>query len=540
MTDLTHQSNGSLPSPAQLALAMAIVKHKPADLSIKGDILFLSILLILTRLDYILQIRSYIMTAKAPDPNPVTSQPGKFFDSVSFWQQAYEQSEAEQSKLLDRIFELEQRNTALLAKTQKGDVGEEEQLPESSKRKANPKNAGATATARKRAKTQMPSQGGGGSLGVQGGHSSVLDRMKYVEECEYLWSPFWAAMLSALVTGPFMRHFYTLQTTLQKRPNRSNVVQAAVNLSKAAADALVNSVQEKNISAGRSKTTTLQHKDPEVTSMVSGVESALPMLYQALGKVSTSEENTSDAGLVTYHIVCLYETTMKTLGQHCKERSAQLLATTTNGKLAKKQNAKSKRAQRKADDEVAGQITRLLGTMILLLDLTRAEHQNILEGALFILLNRVGRLLCLFVFKELQLRPDLRVNPAQLPLPQGLKDVSLNEQSICAAKMESKHLIWVLERALAHLETSTSSPSSREFTSKIKGHLQSTLLQAMYGTDDECFQGALRRSVAPDTLEFDRLRTCAQVPEQTVADWFTQEVWRLVGWELVVKKEQET
>lgn len=40
MTDYNHQSNGSLPSPTQLALAMAIVKHKPADLSIKGDILF--------------------------------------------------------------------------------------------------------------------------------------------------------------------------------------------------------------------------------------------------------------------------------------------------------------------------------------------------------------------------------------------------------------------------------------------------------------------------------------------------------------------
>lgn len=336
-----------------------------------------------------------------------------------------------------------------------------------------------------------------------------------------------------------MRHFYTLQTTLQKRPNRSNVVQAAVNLSKAATDALISSIQEKKIPTGRSKTTTLQNKDPDVTSVVSGVESALPMLYQALGKVSASEESTSDAGQVTYHIVCLYEAAMKMLGQHCKARSEQALATTTNGKPAKKQSAKSKRAQQKADDEVAGQITRLLGAMILSLDLTRAEHQDLLEGALFILLNRVGRLLCLFVFKELQLRPDLRVDSAKLPLPQGLKDVSLSEKSGCAAKMEAKHLIWVLERALAHLETSSSSPSSRDFTSKIKGCLQSTLLQAIYGTDDECFQGALRRSVAPDTLELDRLRTCAQVPEQTVSDWFTQEVWRLIGWEIVVKTERK-
>lgn len=336
-----------------------------------------------------------------------------------------------------------------------------------------------------------------------------------------------------------MRHFYTLQTTLQKRPSRSNVAQAAVNLSKAAADALVNSVQEKKIPTGRSKTKALQYKDPEITSVTSSIENTLPMLYQALGKVSASEESTSDAGQVTYHIVCLYEAAMKTLGQHCKARSEQLLATTTNGKPAKKQSAKSKRKQQKADDEVACQITRLLGMMLLSLDLTRTEHQNLLEGALFILLSRVGRLLCLFVFKELQLRPDLRVDPAQLPLPQGLKDVSLNEKSICAANMEAKHLIWVLERALSHLETSSSSPLSLNFTSKIKGCLQSTLLQAIYGTDNECFQGALRRSIAPDTLELDRLYTCAQVPEQTVSDWFTQEIWRLIGWETVVETERK-
>lgn len=31
-----YQGNGSFPSPPQLALAMAIVKQKPADMDIKG------------------------------------------------------------------------------------------------------------------------------------------------------------------------------------------------------------------------------------------------------------------------------------------------------------------------------------------------------------------------------------------------------------------------------------------------------------------------------------------------------------------------
>lgn len=43
-------------------------------------------------------------------------------DSVGFWQQAYEESEAEQSKLHDRIFELEQRNTSLLTKLRTGET----------------------------------------------------------------------------------------------------------------------------------------------------------------------------------------------------------------------------------------------------------------------------------------------------------------------------------------------------------------------------------------------------------------------------------
>lgn len=129
--------------------------------------------------DYILQIRSHI--AHARDPHPVSLQ-NKFFDSVSFWQQAYEKSEAEQSKLLDRIYELEQRNTALLAKSQIGNVAEDEKQPESSKRKISPKNAG-TATARKRAKTQGPGQGSVLS-NIQVGSDGILDMIAYTEESE--------------------------------------------------------------------------------------------------------------------------------------------------------------------------------------------------------------------------------------------------------------------------------------------------------------------------------------------------------------------
>ena len=123
-------------------------------------------------------MRSFI--AKGKEPHPV-SLSDKFFDSVSFWQQAYEKSEAEQSKLLDRIFELEQRNEALLARSQTANFGGDGKDSESSKRKANPKNAGGAAAARKRAKTQAPVL----TTGIQDGNTNIIDMIEFKEESEF-------------------------------------------------------------------------------------------------------------------------------------------------------------------------------------------------------------------------------------------------------------------------------------------------------------------------------------------------------------------
>lgn len=107
----------SWPSSAQIALALAIVKLKPVGIDIKGATSCLRILWqglqLISSSEYILQRRKSIKSSKAAE---IFHWPEKFFDSVSFWRQAYERSEAEQSKLLDRIFELEERNEALTAK----------------------------------------------------------------------------------------------------------------------------------------------------------------------------------------------------------------------------------------------------------------------------------------------------------------------------------------------------------------------------------------------------------------------------------------
>lgn len=81
--------------------------------------------------DYILQIRGLIK--KVEELNVLFDD--KFFDSICFWQKAYQESQAEQTKLLDTIYELEQRNQSLLAKAREGSTSDNKS-PSATKRKA--------------------------------------------------------------------------------------------------------------------------------------------------------------------------------------------------------------------------------------------------------------------------------------------------------------------------------------------------------------------------------------------------------------------
>ena len=76
--------------------------------------------LIAKKKDHILGLRKHIRTGRRGQGRTADE---KHLDSAVFWRQAYEESAAAQSRLLDRIYELEQENEILrLAKDQAGPV----------------------------------------------------------------------------------------------------------------------------------------------------------------------------------------------------------------------------------------------------------------------------------------------------------------------------------------------------------------------------------------------------------------------------------
>ncbi|RDK36899.1 hypothetical protein M752DRAFT_310592 [Aspergillus phoenicis ATCC 13157] len=522
---------------------MAIVKLKPVDVDLKGNN------------PHLLQIRHHIRSTHSSDRSYTHD---KFFDSVSFWQQAYERSEAEQSKLLDRIYELEQRNESLHARLQGGDISGAENDQGTLKRKATAKAAasGSGATTRKRAKTQTFSRtdasvlNSSHSAGLGGG---VADPPGLSEQCLFAGhfsEGDYTDLIPVLVTAPFMRQLFALQKVLQKRPNSSSIVSAAVELCATATKNLLDAIEQPAVSRSTKKTIP-QPKRPDILAVLNSTESAFRILIQTFKKLSASGQQMRDAGQVTYHIVRLYEVIIEALSRHCRIRTEQKLresqisikpsrqrqkAEAKRPKTGHADNAQSYGGER---DEIATQMSLLLGRMALSLEIDCVAKQNVLEGFVFVLLSRVGKLVSLFVFHDLRSQPDLQMDDAKFPLPRGLDGIGMDESTLPAAAMEAKSLIWPLERILLLLEDApsmSSEPShactNKQLAAKLKQKLQTTLLHSVFGADS-LWQDTLQNPVQPDERDLERLRTYSQVPEQSVPDWFVQEVWRLIGWKML-------
>lgn len=316
-----------------------------------------------------------------------------------------------------------------------------------------------------------------------------------------------------------MRHFYTLQKALQKKSTPSDIARASVQLCKATGDAILKAVIEKGVEVHtpRTKRPLVQ---PSIVGIVHGAETSFRLLLQAAKKLSTLEESVQELGALTYHMVALYESTLSSLEHYCKSHCNE-------GAKAKPKSKKSKKTKSNQIDETASRVSRLLCTMASSLDHSCTTHHRILEGFLFLVINRVGKLLSLFTFRDLKQRPDL--NSDKLPLPQGVDEASV------AAQVEAKQLIWLLERLLAVLDsfkdrrTSLGHDTEKAWLiEKLPDQLQGTLLQAVFG-EDRTWEQVLSRPPRP----IDQDMECVDVPDNAVPDWFIREAWRLLGWELL-------
>ena len=199
---------------------------------------------------------------------------------------------------------------------------------------------------------------------------------------------------------------------------------------------------------------------------------------------------------------------------------------------------------------------RLAISLMVHLDPAKFTHKKILEGCFYLLVTRVGGVLRDFTIGESPFGILEKVAISNHdPYHQEERQLNISdERSNTAASVvsdaQAPYLIWMLGHVPPF--SSSISPAPNGTTTSLGDNrqiqpdgsyctifndshlqLQRTLVRAVFGEEAAgSFQPALE---PPDVLSDDDLVTDIEIPTETadMKDWFKNEVWRLVGWDVL-------
>ena len=201
-------------------------------------------------------------------------------------------------------------------------------------------------------------------------------------------------------------------------------------------------------------------------------------------------------------------------------------------------------------------LCKLVINMLFHLDPMSFTHKEILEGCLYLLLTRVGEVLKDFTIGDNPFGIDERDTTSRnnSHSREGRQfRVSSAASDAEASEAQAPYLIWMLNRTQRF--SSSMSPAIDAITTSRNDHrqnnaarpessrnalyddacirLQHTLVKAVFGEQAAAsFEPALE---PPHSLPDDELMTEFDTQTETtdVKDWFKNEVWRLVGWDVL-------
>jgi hypothetical protein len=202
-------------------------------------------------------------------------------------------------------------------------------------------------------------------------------------------------------------------------------------------------------------------------------------------------------------------------------------------------------------------LAHLLIALLGFLDKDDRIHQQLFDSFVYLLLERVGQRLFYCTFKRHR-SSNIDRGPEPLPEPNDQMEASRREVQALGTRFEVKALVLVLERAMGlapgHMNPQSSrsnrsttrlsrnlslknlpTASRTRLSAAARDRLQRTLITCMYGDkgDDE-FLDVLTKPVPSTRLG--SLQKVTKVEDKDVEEWYKKEVWRLVGWDVLVKE----
>lgn len=194
-----------------------------------------------------------------------------------------------------------------------------------------------------------------------------------------------------------------------------------------------------------------------------------------------------------------------------------------------------------------------------LLDKTNIVHQKLFDGFAFLLLEQVGKRLYYCTFGR---HRSSNIEDELTPLlePSTPADRAHQDSEAFGTRLELKALVLILERTIGlaphHMNPANSratrSPDSNRLRRTLsmktlpaapkdrlspiaKDRLQRTLVACMYGNkqDDE-FLDVLTKPMP--AMRLGTLPNVAKIDDKDVEQWYKEEIWRLVGWDIMARE----
>lgn len=273
-----------------------------------------------------------------------------------------------------------------------------------------------------------------------------------------------------------------------------------------------------------------------------------------LTKLTDTSHDQRLPSLVICELAEAFKTTLLSI-----ESSALQTAHTAACAPAQPKKSKAKTPANTVKESTAARsLAHFLISWLGLLEKSNSLHQKLFECFAFLLFERVGKRLYYCTFGR---HRSTRVEDNLVPVSELTEATAINKRDTEALgiRLELKALILILERAMGlaphHLSSpmgkanNTTNRLSRTLSLKTlpsapktrlsviaKDRLQRTLVSCMYGSkgDDEFLDVLTKPMPAMRTSSFQNV---AKIEDKDVVQWYKEEVWRLVGWDILAREK---
>ena len=303
---------------------------------------------------------------------------------------------------------------------------------------------------------------------------------------------------------------------------------------------------------------TLGQPGDNISSESQLVRSLIPLLLSSFHDSGQIDATTAPQGRLIYKVISIFKDVIETiLHESITTEMQPMPISRLNTPRRTRRQAPSATEIQIDDPSVALEELCDIGVTIMRsLDITNPPHLSILEGCHFILLKEAGQRLRGLVFGS-HIAKEIRPSGSSVVAGQLNDHVSQGEgveQNVSLhAKTAAKYLVSMLQRtphlsrAFESTNANTNSPlssqstrddsplpprdhPSKTFINHAASRFQNTLIRAVFGEERPgIFEPSLKLVEPPNLIDPE----ISFGAEYTVKDWFTHEIWQLVGWEVL-------